>query len=330
MNGVAESALARQLADLMATVLDVSHVEVHDVQRLSGGASRETWAFDVEHAAGVESLILRRAPTADGDGGLMLLEAAALREAARAGVPAPEVLAAEADPAVLDAPFLVMRRVSGETIARRILREEAFADVRPRLADQCGAILGALHTMDPTALPGAPEVDVLTDLRATFEAADVASPALELALRWLAANRPEQSRRTVVHGDFRHGNLIIDPDGVRAVLDWERVHIGDPMEDLGWLCVRAWRFGAQLPVGGFGRYEDLFAAYERASGYRVDPRVVGWWELYGTVQWGVTCITQADRHLSGAERSVELIAIGRRLCEQEHDCLDFLRHRRSA
>jgi aminoglycoside phosphotransferase (APT) family kinase protein len=118
-----------------------------------------------------------------------------------------------------------------------------------------------------------------------------------------------------VHGDFRNGNLIIGPDGVRAVLDWELVHLGDPIEDLGWLCTKAWRFGAAGPVGGFGEYDDLIDAYEAASGDAVPLAVLHWWELYGTVRWGVMCIMQASRGLAATPRSVELTAIGRLLEE---------------
>ena len=125
----------------------------------------------------------------------------------------------------------------------------------------------------------------------------------------------------MLHGDFRLGNLIIGEDGVRAVLDWELVHRGDPLQDLGYLCVRAWRFGGEHPVGGFGTYEDLFRGYERVSGREVDPACVRWWEVFGTVWWGGVCMQQAWRHLSGAERSVELAAIGRRVWEQEYDVL---------
>ena len=125
----------------------------------------------------------------------------------------------------------------------------------------------------------------------------------------------------MLHGDFRNGNLIVGEDGIRAVLDWELVHRGDPMQDLGYLCVRAWRFGGPGPVGGFGSYEDLFAGYERVSGEPVDREAVRWWEVFGTVWWGGACMLQAWRHLSGAERSVELAAIGRRVWEQEYDVL---------
>jgi hypothetical protein len=127
-----------------------------------------------------------------------------------------------------------------------------------------------------------------------------------------------------VHGDFRNGNLIVGPDGVRAVLDWELAHLGDPLEDLGWLCVKAWRFGSPLPVGGFGPVEDLVAGYERAGGRRVDLSALRWWEVLGTLRWGVICIVQTVTHLSGAVRSVELAAIGRRVCEVEWDLLELL------
>ncbi len=320
-----------ELRDQLASVLMPSFgeaVEIRDLRRLTGGASRETWSFDAAHADGIDPLILRRAPAgapADkASADLMLREAAAMREASRVGVPEPELLATGDDSSELRAPFIVMRRIDGETIGRRILRDEQYVDARPRIASQCGAILGALHTMDPKTVAGAPDLDALAALRAMFEETGVVSPTLELAFRWLATHRPESSRKVVVHGDFRLGNLIIDRSGVAAVLDWELLHLGDPMEDLGWLCVRAWRFGGEQPVAGVGTYDQLFTAYEQTSGHPVDRTVAKWWELYGTVRWGVICILQANRHLKGAERSIELAAIGRRLCEQEYDTLGLL------
>jgi aminoglycoside phosphotransferase (APT) family kinase protein len=254
----------------------------------------------------------------------MLLEAAAMREAERVGAPVPKVLVASADSEPLGGSFIVMSRVAGETIARKILRDEAYAEIRPSLATQCGEILGKLHQMDPAALPPMNDSYQLDGLRTVLDGSGVVSPMLELALRWLDQHPPPETRKTVVHGDFRNGNLVISPDGVQAALDWELVHLGEPMEDLGWLCTRAWRFGGPGPVGGFGEYDDLFAAYEKSSGVAVDPAVVKWWELLGTVKWGVICIVQANRHLVGGQRSVELAAIGRRLAEQEYDCLNLL------
>jgi aminoglycoside phosphotransferase (APT) family kinase protein len=169
------------------------------------------------------------------------------------------------------------------------------------------------------------EDDPVATWRAMLDGFGQPHPTFELALRWLEERRPPPAATALVHGDFRHGNLIVGPDGVRAVIDWELAHLGDPMEDLGWLCVKAWRFGVDRPVGGFGDYEELFASYQEASGRPVDPDVVRWWEVMGTLKWGIMCIAQAFTHLSGTVRSVELAAIGRRVCENEWDLLGMIR-----
>ncbi len=140
----------------------------------------------------------------------------------------------------------------------------------------------------------------------------------------MEANPPAEHTACVVHGDFRLGNLLVDHDGLAAVLDWELAHLGDPVEDLGWLCVRAWRFGSALPAGGVTTREGLAEAYEAASGATVEPEALRWWELLGTLKWGVICVMQSFGHLSGASRSVELATIGRRVCENEWDVLGLL------
>jgi aminoglycoside phosphotransferase (APT) family kinase protein len=150
-------------------------------------------------------------------------------------------------------------------------------------------------------------------------------PVFELALRWLDRNDPGPSREvTLVHGDFRHGNLIIGTDGVRAVLDWELAHLGDPMEDLGWICVNSWRFGEiDKPVGGFGSREDLFAGYAE-GGRTVDPDRVKFWEVMGTLRWGVMCCGMMQRFRMGPDHSMERAMIGRRASETEIDLLRLL------
>lgn len=322
-----DDGLGARLAGVVSTAVG-EQVGVRDLRRLTGGASRETWSFDaVGPDGGVRPLILRRDPVQPRDRALST-EAALIRAARDAGVPEPEVLAVSDDADDLGAAYIVMERVAGETLARRILRDDAFAEVRPRLAEQCGEILGRIHAIEPDHVPALARPDVLADLRETISCFAEPSPALELGLRWLAEHRPPEADDAIVHGDFRNGNLIVGPDGIRAVLDWELAHRGDPMQDLGWLCVRAWRFGADAPVGGFGGYEDLFRGYERTSGRRVDPEVVRWWEVFGTVWWGGGCMQQAWRHLSGGEPSVELAAIGRRTVEQEYDVLLLLEEAR--
>ncbi len=319
--------LAEQLCAVVADACSEREVEVRNLRRLTGGASRETWAFDAVFADGVErALILRRdPPKAARAGEAMRREATAIEAAARAGVPVPKLIAHGSDPAALDAPFIVMDFVEGETVPRRILRDDAYADVRPRLAERCGEILARVHAIDPGEVEGLETPDSLGQLRGALDFFEESSPALELGMRRLERNQPDAGAGRVVHGDFRNGNLLVGPDGIRAVLDWELVRLGDPMEDLGYLCARCWRFGVvERPVGGFGDYADLFRGYEKVSGQRVDPELVRWWELFSSVWWGVGCMVQASRHLSGDVRSIELAAIGRRVWEQEYDVLLYL------
>jgi len=305
--------LADGLRRALAGVWDDDDVRVEGLRRLSGGATSETWSFDAVRAdASVERLVLRRTR------GQAVDEGALLRAAAAAGVPVPRVVTS------VDG-GLVVERIEGETIPRRILREEALAATRTRLAAQCGVILGRLHRIPIDAVPGLEQPDPLPTWQSMLDGLGQPHPAFELALLWLREHQPPRSATTVVHGDFRNGNLVIGPEGVRAVLDWELAHLGDPMEDLGWLCVKAWRFGVNdKRVGGFGEEDDLFGAYESAGGGGVDPRVVRWWEVLGTLKWGIMCIVQALTHLSGATRSVELAAIGRRVCENEWDLLELI------
>jgi aminoglycoside phosphotransferase (APT) family kinase protein len=179
--------------------------------------------------------------------------------------------------------------------------------------------LARIHAIVPSTIPGIVETDQVDRYREVLDTLAEPHPAFELAFRWLEANRPPVGGGVVVHGDYRLGNVIVDRDDLQAVLDWELVHLGDPMEDLGWLCVKAWRFGSPHPVAGVGEYQQLFDAYEGATGRAVDAAVVRWWEVLGTMKWGIMCIMQANVHLTGATRSHELAAIGRRVCENEHD-----------
>jgi aminoglycoside phosphotransferase (APT) family kinase protein len=269
--------------------------------------------------------------------GAMGTEVALLRAAWEAGVPVPAVVVFggdvdddvrgnAVDARALGSSWMVVERIDGETIPRRILRDEEFASARPLLTAQCGRALAAVHSIDPEAVPGLDPTNQFQRFRELLDAMSEPHPAFELGFRWLERNRPPARADTVVHGDFRNGNLVVGPDGLRAVLDWELAHLGDPLEDLGWLCVRAWRFGASPRVGGFGDVDELVAAYESAPGSTgtVDRDALAWWEAMGTLKWGVMCMLQAATHLSGTVRSVELAAIGRRVCEVEHDLLLLL------
>lgn len=316
--------LAGPLAEVLAERYGAG-VQVRGLRRGSGGASRVTCGFEAVTAAGeAHPLILRLATQGAMAGGPLSQEAALMSEAGAAGVPSPEVIAAGDAGSALGTEFVVMERVEGETIPRRILRDPALADVRPRLAGQCGEVLAAIHRIPVARVPQLEQADQLEAWQAVLDAIGEPHPALEFALRWLTRNRPPAHRSVVVHGDFRNGNLIVGPDGIRAVLDWELAHLGDPLEDLGWLCVKAWRFGAEPPVGGFGTYDQLIEAYEKAGGAEVDRVALRWWEMFGVARWAIICVMQAQRHLTGGERSVELAALGRRVAENEWDLLRML------
>lgn len=299
-------------------------VKIEELGRVAGGSSRETWSFVAVDGSDERRYVLRTDPPGSQSGRDKGLEVEVLRRAAAAGVPVPDVLW------TTDAGF-VMPFVEGETIGRRIVRDDAFASARPRMAAQCGEIAARIHAIpaDGLALGSASARETLESYRTIMDTTGEPHPAFELGFRWLERTVPPAAEPVVVHGDFRNGNFIVGPDGIRAVLDWELVHAGDRWEDLSWVCVRSWRFGAPEPVGGFGGREDLFAAYERESGVTVDRDAVRWWEAMGTLKWGVMTMMQAFTHLWGHVRSLDLAAIGRRTVECEYDLLNIISGRAS-
>ncbi|KLO40044.1 phosphotransferase family protein [Mycobacterium nebraskense] len=321
--------LAPQLASVLAPVLGAD-VAVENLRGLTGGASRSTWAFDAVAGDRRQALILRTGAPDDVHAG-MELEARAQAAAAAAGAPVPHVLVADDSPAALGNPFLICDAIAGETIVRRIQRQLDAAGghaARAELLRQCAQALAAIHRADPR-IPGLVREDPLAQWRERLDAMGDTTATFEWAFRWLEGNRPQRSQPSadvLVHGDYRMGNLIVDGSRLAAVLDWELVHRGDPYDDLAWFCIRAWRFGApaSLGAGGLGSIESFLRDYEQASGTSVDRVAFHWWLILATLRWGVICRYQAERHLTGQFRSVELATIGRRVCETEWDLLDLL------
>jgi aminoglycoside phosphotransferase (APT) family kinase protein len=317
------------LSDGISAVLRpvLGEVSVENLRALTGGASRITWAFTATTAEQSRALILRTGSPDEVHAG-MELEARAQRLAGAAGAPVPQILVASDSPAALGNPYLICNEIAGETIVRKIHRNLDDAG-RAGLLRECARALAAIHRADPSGadLDGGDQLavwrgqlDEMADTTATFE----------WAFRWLDKNRPAPVAPVLVHGDFRMGNLIINQEALApslaAVLDWELVHSGDGAEDLAWFCIRAWRFGAPKDrgAGGLGSIEDLLVAYEQAGGAAVDRAAFRWWLILATLRWGVICRFQAQRHLSGETRSVELATIGRRVCETEWDLLNLL------
>jgi aminoglycoside phosphotransferase (APT) family kinase protein len=314
----APPSVAEGLAAALAPVLGAP-VEITHLRKLTGGASRETWSF----TAGAEQLILRRDPPGRPSApGVMRREADVMRACTRAGLRAPEVLLDD-DGTHLGTNGLVMRCVAGETIARRILRDDEYTEARRVLVGELARFLAGLHAIDPAEVPGVDTPDPMA-IWEKYQRLDQRSTTFERAHDWLRAHRPPHAADALVHGDLRMGNVIVEPSGLAAVIDWELIHRGDPHEDLAWLCLKAWRFGEPLEVGGLGTIDELVAAYEAGGGRRIDRDTLRWWLVAKTLTWGVGCMLQAEMHLTGRVRSVDLAAVGRRTAEQEWDLIELL------
>ncbi len=315
---------------------------VVELRRLSGGASLESWSFALEvdaadHGAMAERFVLRRAPqlagaaSADDPPTTMAMplasEAELIRQAGAGGVVVPDVVVELEEADELGVGF-VMAHVDGETIPQRILRDPDLDDARNNLAGQCGQALAGIHAIAIDGLPELRRVDgpaTIDQLEEQLDGFGHPSPVFAAALRWLKDQARPIDDPVLVHGDFRHGNLMIDRRGLAAVLDWELAHLGDPMEDLGWLCAPSWRFGKMdRAVGGFGDRPQLFEAYQAATGREVDPAQVTFWEAVATLKWGVICLMMYTSFETGLNRSVERAAIGRRVSETEIDLVDMM------
>ena len=307
-----------------------SQDEVENLRRLSGGASMESWAFSY----GKQQIVLRRLP--DGIEGnaeeaatvsaISLDTQADLIEIAhKAGVTAPEVLGKLSSADGLGQGFL-MAKAEGETLPHKILGNPDFAHAVSKLTDQCAKELAAIHAIEPTSLPQdiqpASAADLLEQQEQAYRDLRATIPAYDFAFHWLEANVPPPQEPKLLHADFRMGNLMIDQNGISAVLDWELAHLGDPMEDLTYLCTPSWRFGHyDKEAGGFDSAENLISAYEQATGHPVDRDRFNWWLIYNTLWWGVACLRMGHSYRDGTVHVLERTIIGRRASEVEIDLL---------
>ena len=302
------------MRDALARALGVDLVEA---RLLAGGASKEAWAVDTTDG---QELLVRRAL-----GGVIHLDTLPLRDefemlvaAREAGVSAPEPVAYLGDVDGREA--FAMVRVSGETIGRRIVKSPP-----PRLGVQMAEELARIHAIPADRVAFLPNPDLLGRLEEELDAVGEPHPAIEYGLAWCRLRLPLVRPRVVSHGDFRIGNLAVDENGIVAVLDWEFAKLGDPLEDLSWPLVRAWRFGSdERRLGGIGAVEPYLARYEQLTGLAVPRDELDVWEVLGNCKWAVGSLSQARRHLSGEQRSVELAILGRLAVEMEWELLDLI------
>lgn len=304
--------------------------EIENLKRLSGGASMESWGFRY----GDQEIVLRRLPAgiAGAEANAATVSAisldaqADLIELARtAGVTAAEVLGKLSPGDGIGQGFL-MTRAMGETLPHKILGNREYAIAVDRLTAQCASELAKIHAIEVASLStDIHRVDsaaLLNMQEKAYRELQVAIPTYDYTFRWLEHNMPDQQEPVLLHADFRMGNLMIDADGISAVLDWELAHLGDPMEDLSYLCTPSWRFGRyEQEAGGFDSADNLIAAYEQASGTKVDRTRFNWWLIYNTLWWGVACLRMGHSYRDGSVHALERTIIGRRTSEVEIDLL---------
>jgi aminoglycoside phosphotransferase (APT) family kinase protein len=304
-------------------------------KQLTAGASQETYRITIDTESGEQRFALRRSqPTMETDssvGSISLKTEAHLFQVAAAGnIPGPTVIYVLCPEDSLGAGF-IMEWLDGETLGQRIVRADELASARPKLARECGEILARIHALDWQAsglgdeLPAIAPADLVDETWAAYCDLNVPVPMIDYTWRWLKDNLPDKSRTTLVHGDFRNGNLMVTPNGINAVLDWELAQIGDPIRDLGWLCVNSWRFGkSALPVGGFGELDDLLAGYRDVSGIEVSRQELAFWQVYGSFWWSMATLQMANAWRTGEAPSLERPVIGRRSSEAQMDCVNLL------
>ena len=302
--------------------------KVSNLEPLTGGASKEIWKFEVSNAKQPTKMILRRGSGIEGPLAIKTADEARIqKEVIKVGAPVPIILAVSKKEEELGDSY-IMHFVEGESIARKILRDKEYKKALPILAYQCGEAIAKIHNVDInnfSFLPKKPAEDQLEDLYSTYQSFEQPSPVFEYAYLWLKEQDFSNFQESLVHGDFRLGNIIVNADGLQSIIDWELAHIGNPLQDLGWVCGNSWRFGKNdKVVGGFGELEDLLEGYNSVSKLKVNKEMVKCWQVFGTFRWGVICLIQAYSHLNGTINSIEKAAIGRRVSETEIDIVDLL------
>lgn len=320
-------------AVLLKTIAGFSALQ--SCQRLSGGASQETWRLDMTTSSGPVTLALRRAVATVGsdisqDSIGINAEATLIQLAAQSAVPVPTIVYTLTPQDKLGEGML-MQWLEGSTRGPHIVHKDRYQDIRPGLAYRCGTILGHIHSI-ATDTPGLCQLSsrstrqCIEDSWQLYQSFNTPQPMIDYTARWLLDNIPRQQQRRLLHGDFRNGNLMICPQqGISGVLDWELASIGDPVRDLGWLCVNSWRFGCpSLAVGGFGEIKDLLAGYFESTGCEVAQQHLDYWIVFGSFWWSITCLRMAYAYRDNPSLGLERVAIGRRSSEAQMDCADMI------
>jgi aminoglycoside phosphotransferase (APT) family kinase protein len=333
-----ERADLNKLEPWLGQELGAERVAITDASLLAGGAVQQNWRLAVEVTggphAGARGWVLRTDAAASLNVSLdRVSEFRCIEAAYKAGVRVAAPIAASGDPALIGRPFAIQALVAGNAQGRRIVRDPALPEFGDALAREIGGELARIHSVKPTGgtlsfLPVPvvnPSRREVATMRKGLDGASEARPALEYILSWLDANAPEPRFVSLVHGDFRTGNYMVDNGRLTAVLDWEFCHWGDPREDLGWFIARCWRFGNDDKVaGGIAKLASLLDGYNAEAEIKVAASELPYFEVLAAARWATISLLQGDRFIQGGERSLELALTGLMPPEMEWDALDII------
>ncbi|SCW33733.1 Predicted kinase, aminoglycoside phosphotransferase (APT) family [Sphingobium faniae] len=296
-----EDLLEYKLTRFLRATLDKPDLSIGRLERKSTGMSRENWTFAVMDGSAArpsEELILRRDPV----GGMLETDRRAeyeiLARLRAAGLPIPAVIAADLEGRHLDRPSLIMEIALGDCeynalnggrpLAVRMELAEAFLQLLVDMQHVDWRAAGLSETLEnPGANPALHELG-----RWGGELARVAlepMPEMELIGSWLKRNARPARKIVVVHGDFKPGNALIHRDRISAMLDWETAHLGDPLEDLGWITNPA--RASEHQIKGHWERADIVRGFEQRTGYAVDHRELHWWNVFSCWKLAIIVLT---------------------------------------
>ncbi|MFN0029882.1 MAG: phosphotransferase family protein [Acidimicrobiales bacterium] len=299
-------------------------VTVSELTRISSvGNAREPWSFSATWAGRTIRCVMLVKAAAGQLETTLAPEFLTIAGLAGSGVPLAPALWMDESGDAIGSPFFVTEWVPGTADTRPLRRSEPAAALR-QVALDLAVAAAALHRVDPTpfthlpqTIPGTAATDQLAYWGDLFERQRMEPhPALVLALRWLAERAPTAKRVSVVHGDLRFGNLLYDEGRLTALLDWEMTHLGDPIEDLGWVYRELWTGRRALP------FEEFLAAYVAAGGGPVDPEHLRWYQVFNEVKHSVISLTgtrsfadRATTSLRHADRAATIVPFVARILD---------------
>lgn len=308
---------------------------ISKIGKLPGGSSNETWVINYFDNNKEEKIILRRHHSGIKDKSniypplSLSIEASVMEIAYNNNIPVPKIIYKLNNKSILGEGFF-MEFVEGMSLGNKIVQNTQIHELNPSLASQAGNILAKIHSIPFSQIKNlntSMANDELIKYREVYKDFSLSIPVFNMAFKWLEENLPNKdNEKCLLHGDFRNGNILVSPKkGITSVLDWELLHIGDMHEDLAWMCVNSWRFGKiKLPVGGFGKRIDFYKSYQKISGKTLNKDSLKFWEVMGSLKWGIMCLKMYNIYNSGYDRSVDRASIGRRVSETEIDLLRLI------